>query len=344
MNKLLFVGPVEKWNPPTNGESAKNQLLLKRLLKIYQKVYVVDTQNWRKDPSCIIRMLFFLLCLRKTSVIISACDEAAYKLISALKIVRLQRNICYVVIGGGLATCIKEKGLKPSNYFYLKKIVVEGNAMKEQLEALGITNVLVVPNVKPNYELPSKPKLDNRCVRFVFLSRIEETKGCTLILNVVKRLNGQGLQTNFTVTFYGKVAPEYESFFVKTISEIKNVCYKGLLNLSSIEGYKQLQEHDVFLFPTYYFNEGFPGALVDAFISGLPIVTTNWHLNSEIVEDGKTGFIIDPHDEDALYDVMSEILANPGQLVEMAQNSRKESYKYDINAVWNKSLLHEIGI
>ena len=344
MRRLIFIGPFEGWQPPTNGESAKNQILLKRLQQLYDKVVTIDTQNWRKNPLCMIKMGLSLLLLRNSKVIISACDEAAYKLITILKNIRIQKDICYVVIGGGLFDCIQEKGLNTRNYDYLRKIIVEGYAMKRNLETLGLKNVKVVPNHKPNYNLTPRSEAAKAPVKFVFLSRIEPLKGCTLITNCTKRLNDKGRSKDFEVTFYDRVAPEYEVEFNEINNGVENVHYAGLLNLRTIEGYKELQKYDVFLFPTYYFNEGFPGALVDAFIAGLPIVATDWHLNTEIVHDGETGFIIHPKDEDALFEVMENIIDNPSQLAKLAINSRKEAEKYDINKVWNKELLNEIGI
>ena len=45
------------------------------------------------------------------------------------------------------------------------------------------------------------------------------------------------------------------------------------------------------IFPTYYVGEGFPGTIIDAFSSGIPDIATDWRYNSEIVQNGKTGYI-----------------------------------------------------
>lgn len=344
MSRLIFIGPFENWAPPTNGESAKNQILLKRLQDLYDKVVTIDTQNWRRDPLCLLKMGLSLLCLRNSKVIISACDEAAYKLIKILRVCKLQKDVCYVVIGGGLFDCIKQKNLNPRNYDYLKKIIVEGVSMKRDLESLGLSNVKVIPNLKPNYDMPKLSSNVRPPIKFVFLSRIEPMKGCTLITNCAKRLNSKGLSNMFSVTYYGRVDPEYKKEFESINKGLSNVHYAGLLNLRTIDGYLELQKHDVFLFPTFYFNEGFPGALVDAFIAGLPIVATDWHLNTEIVKPGVTGYIIQPNDEDALFNIMEHIINNPNELEVLASNSRKESDNYDVNKVWNLETLKEIGI
>lgn len=343
-SRLIFVGPIEGWQLPTNGESAKNQILLKRLKQLYRRVITIDTQSWKRNPLCLIHLGISLLFLRNSKLIISACDESAYKLITFLNKVRLQKDVCYIVIGGGLFDRIITKNMNPRNYDYLKKVIVEGHSMKKDLESIGLSNVMVVPNLKPNYNLPVKDTCPSWPIKFVFLSRIEPLKGCSIIANCVRRLNKLGRSNMFNVTYYGKVATEYQEEFDIIISDLDNVKYDGLLNLRSVEGYEILHNYDVFLFPTFYFNEGFPGVLVDAFIAGLPIIATDWHLNKEIVQDGKTGYIINPKDENALFDKMNEIINHPEELLKLARNSRRESEKYDINKVWNNELLDKIGI
>ncbi len=72
--------------------------------------------------------------------------------------------------------------------------------------------------------------------------------------------------------------------------------YAGLDNLRLIEGiipWEQLEEEfksaDIFLFPSH----STPGlAILDAMSYELPVVTTDVWANPEMVEDGKTGFVI----------------------------------------------------
>ena len=54
-----------------------------------------------------------------------------------------------------------------------------------------------------------------------------------------------------------------------------------------------LQAADVFAFPTEY-REGVPRALLEAALAGLPIVATRMPGCSDVVEDGKSGFLVPP--------------------------------------------------
>lgn len=59
------------------------------------------------------------------------------------------------------------------------------------------------------------------------------------------------------------------------------------------------EKSDVFLFPTYYANEGQPLNLVEAMAWGLPIVTTRWRAIPEILPTGYPG-IVEPRNVNAI--------------------------------------------
>jgi glycosyltransferase involved in cell wall biosynthesis len=64
---------------------------------------------------------------------------------------------------------------------------------------------------------------------------------------------------------------------------------------------------DLFLFPTYYANEGQPLNLVEAMAWGLPIVTTRWRAVPEILPPGYPG-IVEPRDVGAIARALLDVL------------------------------------
>jgi glycosyltransferase involved in cell wall biosynthesis len=76
-----------------------------------------------------------------------------------------------------------------------------------------------------------------------------------------------------------------------------------------------LPHWDVFVLPSL--EEGFPLAALDAMAAGLPIVATTVGGVPELVEDGRTGWLVAPGDVEALARRLRLLLCNPQQRVAM---------------------------
>lgn len=340
MNKLIFIGPLRLGQTPRGGDTMKNTLFLKRFREVFEKVYVVDTIDWRKKPFIMIKMLWLLAFIRNAKVVVS-CEEGASKIIDILYYVRLQNNVFYWVVGSGFPTRIASGSLSPKHYSFLKRIMVQSPNMVKSLNEAGLKNVLYIPNSKPIYDIPVEQH--NGRIRFVFLSRILPEKGIELIFSCVRHLNAEGLTEQYEIDFYGMIGDQYLAF-EENVGKYSNVTYHGLLDLTQEIGYRQLATYDAMLFPTFYEGEGFPGVLIDAFISALPVIASDWHCNTEIIQDEKTGFIIPHKDEGALYDKMKMIIEHRERLLPMKLACKKEAQRYDRNNILSETNLQRIGL
>ena len=318
----------------------KNRLFLQRFSSLFEKIVVVDTEKWRKNPLVIFKLVCILAFVRNAKVVVS-CEAMAPKVIIFLYYFRLQKDVIYWVIGCDVVRRIGERELNPNHFAYLKSIVVQSPKMVETLNSVGLRNAIYVPNSKPVFALPKVEHPADE-TRFVFVSRIIPEKGCDLILNCVKRLNEEGLEDRFSVDFYGKIGPGYD--FESRISAFGNVSYKSVLNLLDKAGYEELSLYDVFLFPTFYKGEGFPGSVIDAYIAGLPIIASDWHFNKDVIQDGITGFVIPPQDEEALYGAMLSLVKDKTVLPQMRSNCLREAKRYDVKNVLNEEVLRIVGL
>jgi glycosyltransferase involved in cell wall biosynthesis len=70
-----------------------------------------------------------------------------------------------------------------------------------------------------------------------------------------------------------------------------------------------LPRWDIFVMPSL--EEGFPIAALDAMAAGLPVVATAVGGVPELIEDGKTGWLMPPRDTDALVSRLRFLLRNP---------------------------------
>ena len=96
----------------------------------------------------------------------------------------------------------------------------------------------------------------------------------------------------------------------------------GLLNyvnyLGKLYGEKKdkiFKESDIFVFPTYYKNEAFPLVILESFMYGVPVITTNEGGISDIVRNEINGLIIK---KESSYDAFRAIqkLVNEPRLYE----------------------------
>lgn len=68
--------------------------------------------------------------------------------------------------------------------------------------------------------------------------------------------------------------------------------------------------------------EGMPNAILEAMACGLPVVATSVGGVPEVVEDGRTGFLVPPRNAQALADALGRMLADENMAAAMGRNGR----------------------
>lgn len=78
---------------------------------------------------------------------------------------------------------------------------------------------------------------------------------------------------------------------------------------------------DIYVQPSRF--EGMPNSVLEAMASGLPVVATNVGGVREIVEDGKTGFLVDVDNEAGLIRAIELLVRHPDRRRQMGADGRK---------------------
>ena len=89
---------------------------------------------------------------------------------------------------------------------------------------------------------------------------------------------------------------------------------------------------DAFVLNTNY--EGLSHTLLEAMTAGVPIVTTNVGGNPEVIEDGKSGLLVDYGNDDQLTIAIAKIL----QDVELARRLSNEATERLAGFTWAKTV------
>lgn len=172
--------------------------------------------------------------------------------------------------------------------------------------------------------LPRSYARNNFGRRFVFISHVKEVKGVNILLKTIQKLS-----ENYTVHFYGAKIDYYPP---EDLYDIFIKCYKG--SLSSDAVIPTLNKYDVLVLPTYHEGEGYPGIIIEAYSQGIPVITTRWRAIPEIVEDNKTGFLVEPGSVNDLYFAINRF--NDSKYIEMSRHVINYYKQFDATKVLDK--------
>lgn len=340
--RLLLIGAVNEGEPPKNGEEYKNQVLCGHLRR-HHDLTVVDTKDWKRDPLVLPRVFHHFTVPPYDRIIVSASSASVHRLFRTLRVFkgRMARTV-YLVIGGYLPKGIEDGRYRADSYSGLSSIVVEGESMRRDLLRLGVTaKVTVMPNFKVMNRTWGDPDrfLEER-KRFLFLSRITEKKGVPVIFEALRDERLSGCKGSFEVDFYGPLEKEYEDTFNELLRSEPNTRYKGYLDINNdTEGsYRVISTYHAMLFPTTWYGEGFPGVILDAMVCGVPVIASDWNMNSEVVAHGVNGRLVPADDAKALAGDILDVLEQGGRWMEYSRNCHKDALQFDAERILDSHL------
>lgn len=80
-------------------------------------------------------------------------------------------------------------------------------------------------------------------------------------------------------------------------------------------------------------REGLPLNIVEAMLSGNPVVATKNRGHCELLQDGERGYLVDLGDVDAMADCVTKLLSDEGKRIEMGRNAREFAEQYGFQTV-----------
>lgn len=340
MNKILVIGAFGYENNQLDGQTIKTRNVYDLLRKKHKgKHYYIDTLSLKKRPWTGLIMLYRLITCN-TLIILPCLNNLTFLFPIFYYMSKMFHfEIISICIGGWQVEYFlgSEKfGFHPKQMNMSKKIkaflpeMIKVN--NDLINMCGFTNSEVFPNFR---EIDRKNQLINneKGLRLVFMARINKMKGYDVIFNSLNFIRDKC--PNSSITFYGGIASEDKDDFLNKVEANNDiVSYKGLLSPEKI--HETLKKYDVMLLPTKYYTEGFPGSILDAYISGIPVIVTEWKHSHEFVSDGNTGIIVpfENNQEDFNNSIFS-LYKDRNKLNYMKRAAYKEANKYSEEAAWD---------
>lgn len=157
--------------------------------------------------------------------------------------------------------------------------------MRDKVLSVKKKNAVIIHNgvdEPVNFEITDKIIHDP--VRILMTARFSRQKDQETLLKALANIGGE----NYEMVFLGDGPTlKYNKHLANNLGIGDNVEFKGFSE--DVETY--LKNCDIFVLSTNY--EGLPISIIEAMSYGMPIIATNVGGNSELVENGKNGFLVD---------------------------------------------------
>ncbi len=177
----------------------------------------------------------------------------------------------------------------------------------------------------------AKTRRNPSIFRILFVGRLVKEKGIYDLLKIFIslyksnkniRLNivGDGPERPNIINLINQIRLKYPQMPVNVV-KIKKAPYSKV--------YKEYQKANIFCLlsrPTQYWEEYLGMVLIEAMVSGLPIVTTKCGAIPEVV--GRTGLLVNPGDWQAGLKAVNKLLKNKKLRIKLSLEGRKRAKKY----------------
>ncbi|EGQ9111193.1 glycosyltransferase [Vibrio alginolyticus] len=307
MSKVLMIGSFTGVNGQLGGQITKSKFffdLLKRT-NFFTKVRKVDCSA--SKVKVLASLLMYIPVSDRVFIGLGRNGMPTLGLLSLVWCKIFRKNVSYLVIGGWLGEILKNKPFLRWAYSNFDGILVETISLKNQLNELGLNNITVFSNYRDSGDyIPIEKKninFDNP-IKTIYFSRVNSDKGIYRAIDAVQKYNKK-----FPGSIYLDVYGPLEGIEEEHIKS-DMVTYKGVVDGTKVNVYELLECYDCMLFPTKHEGEGFPGVVVESFISGVPVIASDWKYNSEIISNGVNGLIFSLHDKDGLYRSICQLFSD----------------------------------
>jgi len=345
--KILFIAPLP---PPITGHSLASQALLEEL----QKYYIVEVINYNKGTLKqslnslrriieVLKVLYDIWVKRKNvDVIYLTISQTLVGNIKDLLIYSICfRKLSKMIIhlhGGGIKKSIfdKYKILYILNKFFVRRlggVVVLGNSLTSIFkDMISEERIYVVPNFADDSlflneeEILDKFKSINP-LGILFLSNLIPGKGYEELLEAYSSLD-KDLQKFIRIDFAGDFESEdQKEKFLNKIKSIEEVKYHGVVY--GEEKKNLFANAHIFCLPTYYYYyEGQPISILEAYASGCVVITTNHGGICDIFTDGENGFYVEKRSSYSIKATLEKIIEKKENLLEIALRNRQFAERY----------------
>jgi glycosyltransferase involved in cell wall biosynthesis len=326
MIKIFVIGHFSSNKIDYGGQTIKTKNVLKGLLENFPKkqISTFDYSNIKFYNFFLFLKFFYFIIFSKYIVVLPGKNALFFLLKFIFRFSLLSKKTHYITIGGWLPNFIQNKPYTKKSLMKLSKIYLETESIYNKMLDFGFSNVEIMTNFK--YLEPVNLVKDQNIDKFFTLctfSRVTKSKGILEAIEIISKANSM-FSNVFKLHIYGQISDDFIDEFFSNLSKNTLIEYRGIVEPN--KSVNTLKTYDGLLFPTKYEGEGFPGTILDAFASGLPVIASNFKYNSELIKDNYNGFLFNTVEE--AVKILSWIIENPKDYTTMKLNALKSYNKF----------------
>lgn len=329
--KIGVIGTTGEGKATSSGQEIRTKILMDALNGYYgtANVYLMDT-GLAKQSKVKATMSLLKCLLTCKDIVLIVSRNGLHTFLPMLSFLQRYtgKRVYNNIIGGNILELIQENPDYPKHMRQFVVNWVQMSSLVEGLKAKGVTNAEVLPNSKPiNTSTVSTDYTNDGPLKFCTFSRISKAKGIELAISAIEKINTSAGDTIATLDIYGVPDDDYKNEFERVIERTTEVIqYKGLIAYDKSP--EVLSKYYMLLFPTTFYGEGFPGTILDAYASGLPVLASDWKFNPDLIVEEVTGFLYDHSSEDDFEKKLRYVIENKETVCSLRKNCLKEADKY----------------
>ena len=323
-NKICVCGHFGFGQNLLNGQTIKTKIVAEELDRVYgsQNIIKIDTAGGIKELPRIWWQGFVASCKCK-NVITLLSDNGLKAVLPAFLFYKLvfHNRISHLCLGAELARYLKRTPWVAKLMRNIDFLYAETNVLKKALNERGYKNVRILPNCKRLHTRDeSQLKLKwNEPYRLCMFARVMKEKGVEDAVHIINEINNETGRIVYRLDIYGQVDDKQVEWFDNLKEEFTPaITYGGLVPFD--ESVKVLKDYFALLFPTKFFVEGVPGTIIDAYASGLPVISSKWESFADVVDDKITGYGYEFDNLAALKKLLIDIADNPLMITSLKKN------------------------
>ncbi len=246
--------------------------------------------------------------------------------------VKINGEVC---TGSPGLKCLLYKCIRIKSYTYLilpwkirkllnrsaiRCFIVVSNRFKEILDSNGLRNVIFIPFFIDYKKYRYNQSKENRN-ELLYVGSLIDIKGLQYLIKSMPVVLEKFPETILHIVGDGSEKMKYK----KTVKDLRienNVVFHGKIPNDQV--YEFYQKANIVLVPSVCMDQ-FPLVGLEALASGVPVIGSKIGGIPEWLEDGKTGFLVEPGNAESISNNLIKILSDSNLAKTMAENARKRA-------------------